>query len=275
MLFNTLKLGIILSVSISIISCSSSPKSEKKEKLSSILEMPHRSEKNKARDQFRHPVETLTFFEVEPSMTVVEISPGGGWYTEILAPYLKDDGQLYLAVFSESTKKDYYKRMNKNLKEKIRLAPEVYGEVTYTIFEVPDKIGPVAPDGTADRVLTFRNVHNWMKEGKLQEAFKAFHKALKPGGILGIVEHRAKTDSPQDPKAASGYVRQDYVIKQAELAGFELVDTSEINANPKDTADHPKGVWTLPPSLRLKDKDQAKYREIGESDRMTLKFVKK
>lgn len=272
---NIIKIGLILSVSASIVHCSSSPKKESKEKLSAVVEMPHRSEENKARDKYRHPVETLEFFEVEPSMTVVEISPGAGWYTEILAPYLKDEGQLYLAVPSETTKTDYYKKMNKALKEKIRTSPEVYGEVTYTIFEVPNKIGPVAPDGSADRVLTFRNVHNWMRQDKLQEALKAFHKALKPGGILGVVEHRAKTDAPQDPKAASGYVRQDYLIEQAKLAGFEWVDSSEINANPKDTADHPEGVWTLPPSLRLKEKDQAKYREIGESDRMTLKFIKK
>lgn len=270
-----IKIIAFSSASLALINCASTSKSTENNELSSILEMPHRSSENKARDQYRHPKETLEFFEVKPGMTVVEISPGRGWYTEILAPYLKEDGKLYLAVPSDDSKKEYSRKMNAALKEKIKNNPEVFGEVIYTTFEVPGEIGPVAPEGSADRVLTFRNVHNWMKEGKLQEALKAFHKALKPGGVLGIVEHRTKSKEPQDPKAVSGYVRQDYLIDQARKAGFELVAASEINANPKDTADYPEGVWTLPPSYRLEDKDRAKYEAIGESDRMTLKFVKK
>jgi|FLYM01.1.fsa_nt_gi predicted methyltransferase len=255
--------------------CAVTPKPVEKSDLSSILNLPHRSEENRKRDQYRHPQETLEFFEVQPQMTVVEISPGRGWYTEILAPYLKSEGKLYLAIFSDTTSRDYYVEMNKALKDKIAKDPEIYGDVVYTTFEVPDSIGPVAPEGTADRVLTFRNAHNWMKQGKLQESLKAFHKALKPDGILGIVEHRSKLKKKQDPKAESGYVREDYLIKEAKKAGFELIATSEINANANDSTDHPEGVWTLPPSLKLKDKDRAKYEAIGESDRMTLKFRRK
>ncbi len=256
------------------VSCTTTPDAVVKSDLGSIIEMPHRSDDNKARDQYRHPKETLEFFEVAPNHHVVEISPGRGWYTEILAPYLKNEGKLYLAVFKDDSEREHYRNMNSALKEKVKAAPEIYGEVVYTTFEVPTEMGPIAPDESVDRVLTFRNLHNWIKEGKLEEALKVFNKALKPGGVLGVVEHRLPKNKKHDPKAKSGYVREDFVIKKAKNAGFELVASSEINANPKDTADHPEGVWTLPPSLRLKDKDRAKYEAIGESDRMTLKFRK-
>lgn len=219
---------------------------------------------NVARDAHRHPYETLSFFGIKPTDTVVELSPGGGWYTEILAPYLRDAGQLYAADGGSVRFKAKMESMG------------VYSKVKITTFDANKGLLDIAPAGTADAVLTFRNVHNWMSmgEGKAQAVFDAAFKALKSGGVLGVEEHRLPASRPQDPKAASGYVHESVVIKFAENAGFKLAGRSEVNANPKDTADHPDGVWTLPPTYALKDKDRAKYQAIGESDRMTLKFVK-
>lgn len=244
-----------------------------KYKLSKISSGEHRSEKNKTRNTYRNPVETLSFFEVKPNMKVAEISPGGGWYTEILGPYLKKDGELYLAIFSDKSEKSYAPRLNKQIRE-LTAKKDLFGKVHFTTMESPKVIGPIAPDNSMDRVLTFRNLHNWMKDEKVIEAMMSFYKALKPGGVLGIVEHRASNKSKQDPKAMNGYVREDYVIELAESLGFEFIAKSEVNANYNDTADHPEGVWTLPPSMRLKDKNRAKYLAIGESDRMTLMFRK-
>lgn len=241
--------------------------------LKNILNSEQRSAENKARDQHRHPVETLTFFEVKPDMTVVEIFPGGGWYTEILAPFLRDKGAYYAAGNDPQSSSEFARNSAKAFREKMDANKELYGKVNITVLAPPDKTD-IAPEGTADRVLTFRNIHNWMAGGYADEVFNAMYKALKPGGILGVVEHRGNPAIPQDPKAGTGYVNQDYAIKLAEKAGFKFVASSEINANPKDAKDHPKGVWTLPPTLRLKDKDRDKYLAIGESDRFTLKFVK-
>ncbi len=235
----------------------------------------HRSEQHKNRDQYRHPLKTLTFFDLQPNMTVVEIWPGRkGWYTEILAPYLKDKGKLYTAQFSNNSGIPYFRKSLKVFTDKLNAQPDIYGNTIITTLQPPKEIN-IAPKGTVDRVLTFRNVHNWMKNGQAETVFKAMYNALKVGGILGVVEHRAKTGSAQDPKALSGYVTEKYVINLAEKVGFQLVTKTKINANPNDSTSHPKGVWTLPPSLRLKNLDRAKYIAIGESDRMTLKFVKK
>ncbi len=233
--------------------------------LKNAVDSTSRSAKDRARDQYRHPLETLTFFGIKPDMTVVEIWPGGGWYTDILAPYLHDDGKLYAAVSQGENAAEY--------KKKLADDPARFGKVIVTQMDPPDHL-QIAPAGSADMVLTFRNVHNWMRGGNGEAVFKAIYKALKPGGILGVVEHRGDPSKPQDPKAASGYVREDFVITMAEEAGFILAGKSDINANPKDTKDYPKGVWTLPPSLAMKDVDKAKYLAIGESDRMTLKFLK-
>ncbi len=234
----------------------------------------HRSAEYKSRDQYRHPQETLDFFEVKPDMTVVEIWPGGkGWYTEILAPYLKDKGKLYAAHFSTNSDIAYFGKNLKKFKEKTNAQPDIYNKIIITTLQ-PPKVIDIAPNGSADRVLTFRNIHNWMKNDQAHAVFKAMFNALKPGGILGVVEHRATQGSEQDPKAISGYVKQCFVITLAQQAGFELVGQSEINANAKDKTIYPEGVWTLPPSLRLKDQDKEKYLSIGESDRMTLKFRK-
>ena len=241
--------------------------------LPQILNGKHRSAENKHRDQYRHPEQTLAFFDVQADMTVVEIWPGGGWYTEILAPYLRDQGKLYAAHFSPEYQAPNPKNSLSVFLDKLHKAPKLYDKVEVTVLQPPEHV-QIAPDGSADRVLTFRNVHNWMKNDQATAVFNAMFKALKPGGILGIVEHRGSGIKPQDPKAPSGYVTEDYVIALARKAGFEFLAKSEINANPKDSKIYPEGVWTLPPALKLKDKDKEKYLAIGESDRMTLKFIK-
>jgi predicted methyltransferase len=233
--------------------------------LKAAIDSNDRSPENKARDKYRHPLQTLTFFGIKPNMTVVEVWPGEGWYTEILAPYLKAHGKLYEPIRTGQGAQHF--------KQMLAVKPVMYSNVTVTEHGPPETTR-LAPAGVADLVLTFRNVHNWMREDFAPQMFTAMYIALKPGGILGVVEHRGDPSKPQDPKAASGYVREDYVIKLAEAAGFKLVGRSQINANPKDTKDYPDGVWTLPPTLKLKDKDRDKYLAIGESDRMTLKFMK-
>jgi predicted methyltransferase len=242
-------------------------------KLTELIKGAQRSPANVARDASRHPYEMLRFFGLKDTMTVVEILPGGAtaYWTEILAPYLRDKGVYYAAV-GEKNASDELERLNAGFDSKLKAAPTLYGKVRVTEFGGDRH--DVAPPGTADMVVTFRNIHNWMAAGEADDAFAAFYKALKPGGILGVEEHRGRADRPQDPKAKSGYVRQDYAIKLAEKAGFKFAASSEINANPKDTKDYAKGVWTLPPTFRLGDKDRAKYEAIGESDRFVLRFVK-
>ncbi|WP_371376055.1 class I SAM-dependent methyltransferase [Thalassotalea aquiviva] len=231
----------------------------------------HRSAQNKARDVYRNPIETLTFFGFKSDMTVVEIAPGGGWYTEILAPALKGNGTLYAAHYPDTGEDNYYSRSRKRLEAKLA-ADEIYSEVKLTNF-IPKTQNDLAPQGSADLVLTFRNLHNWGQSGVEQVFLDAF-KALKPGGVLGVVEHRMPAEQDFEANKSSGYFPVAMAIELAEAAGFTLAASSEINANPKDTASHPKGVWTLPPVLRLGEKDKEKYLAIGESDRMTLKFVK-
>ncbi|WP_323843832.1 methyltransferase [Microbulbifer magnicolonia] len=241
--------------------------------LKAVIEGEHRTESYAARDQYRNPAETLEFLGIAPDMTVVEISPGGGWYTEILAPYLKDKGTLYAAHFPANSESSYFQRSLDGFKQKLAADKGNYGKVKLTEFD-PANGSEIAPAGSADAVVTFRNVHNWMRGDNDQNAFDQFFTALKPGGVLGVVEHRAKPGTSREDMISSGYVTQDHVIALAKKAGFELEGTSEVNANPKDTAKHPKGVWTLPPVLSLGDQDKEKYLAIGESDRMTLRFRK-
>jgi len=227
-----------------------------------------RTPANLVRDQYRHPVETLAFVGVRPSDTVVEIWPGGGWYTEILAPYLAQGGGTYIAAAAE--------RGLTGVRKLVAAQPAAYASVRTANFPILAAGGtPVAP-GSADVVLTFRNVHNWMmgKEPFEAQAFAQMYAMLKPGGTLGVVEHRLPENADKARELKSGYVKLSTVRRLAEAAGFRLVAQSEINANPLDTTDYPEGVWTLPPTYRLGDKDRAKYAAIGESDRMTLKFVK-
>ncbi len=240
--------------------------------LEAAIAADHRTPRYAKRDKYRRPLETLLYFGIRPDMTVVEIWPGGGWYTEILAPFLKANGKFYAAHRNRDTENKRLLKFIARYDAKLAKRPDLYANVSVT--QLSRKKGDVAPPGSADMVLTFRNVHNWMKHGFDAHVFAAMYTALKPGGILGVVEHRADPEEFPDPQALSGYVHEEQVLQMAEDAGFKLIGKSELNANPKDTRNHPKGVWTLPPSFRLKDKDREKYQAIGESDRMTLKFIK-
>lgn len=259
-----------LAIAMPIVSCSAAaPDASKAEPiatdpLQAAVANPDRSAANRARDVYRHPEQTLRFFGVKQSDLVVEIYPGGGWYTEILAPYLRNKGSLAL-VASEAQLRRARDRAaaNATLYQNVLFSP-IDSWADETTF----------PAGSADVVLTFRNVHNWYMEGQAENAFNAFFRMLRPGGTLGVVEHRLPEDRPDADMRRSGYMKQSTVIAMAEAAGFKLAAKSEINANPKDSANHPEGVWTLPPALRLKDQDRDKYLAIGESDRMTLKFIK-
>jgi predicted methyltransferase len=220
-----------------------------------------------------HSRQTLQFFGVRPDMTVVEVWPGGGAYTETLAPLLKDRGRLYAASLDPAAS-DYARKTVDDFRAKLAARPDVYGKVIVTTLAAPPASNEIAPAGTADMVLTFHTLHNWMMFGWQSAAFAAMHAALKPGGVLGVVEHRGDPQRPQDPKAASGYVHEQYAIDLIESAGFKLVGRSEVNANPRDTKDYEKGVWALPPTFANGAKDRDRYAAIGESDRFTLKFVK-
>jgi predicted methyltransferase len=240
--------------------------------LDRILADEHRSAADRERDVYRHPKDTLLFFGLRPQMQVVEIWPEPGWYTEIIAPLVKDQGQYYAALSVPHPDNVYITARTKAYEDKFAAHPELYGKIELTTLG--PGAGDIAPPGSVDMVVTFRNIHNWMAGGWAPQAFAAMYKALKPGGILGVVEHRGNPELPQDPKAKSGYVREDEAIRLIESQGFALVAKSEINANPKDTKDYPQGVWTLPPVYRLGAKDKETYAAIGESDRFTLKFVK-
>ena len=216
---------------------------------------------------------TVTFFGLRPDMTVVEVWPGGGEYTEILATLLKRRGRLYEAHL-DPTSSEYVRRTVDDFRAKLAARPDLYDKVVVTTLAAPPASATIAPAGSADLVVTFGNLHNWMMFGWQREAFAAMHAALKPDGVLGVVEHRGDPKWPQDPKAASGYVHEQYAIELIESVGFKLVGRSEVNANPKDTKDYEKGVWTLPPTFAAGAKDRARYAAIGESDRFTLKFVK-
>ncbi|WP_439106792.1 class I SAM-dependent methyltransferase [Congregibacter sp.] len=232
----------------------------------------HRSEKNSARDVFRHPRETLEFFGIEEDMTVVELSPGGGWYTEVLAPLLHEKGSYY-AAHNSPNGGAYSRRSLGGYLQKLGENNDIYGNVTVTTLGPADAV-VIAPAGTADMVLAFRNVHSWMRGETLANTLLVAYDALKPGGVFGVVQHRANDGSDPERMKETGYVSEDYIIAAARSVGFELDDRSEINANPKDTGDYADGVWELPPSLSTADENRAARMAVGESDRMTLKFVK-
>ena len=243
--------------------------------LEQAIASPSRTEAYRARDVYRHPLKTLQFFGIRPDMTVVEIWPSNAWYTEILAPYLHDQGKYYAAGSAASlpNASDETRRAVAVFQQRLDADPARYSGVTVTEFRPPLRT-EICPPGSADLVLTFRNVHNWISGGYEQDAFNAFYAALKPGGVLGVVEHRAKPYTTLDQTKKTGYVNEAYVKALAANAGFRFVAGSSVNDNPKDKKDYPDGVWTLPPTYTLGDKDKAKYEAIGESDRMTLKFVK-
>jgi predicted methyltransferase len=243
-------------------------------RLQQAIAAPTRTPANIARDRYRHPFETLGFFGVEPNDTVVEIWPGGGWYTEILAPYLGRGGGTYYAAGLNDAQLAGVRRL-------IEANPALYGHTRFATFPSFATGDSRVPDGSADVVLTFRNVHNWRmgyqrpnREDYSGEAFRQMFRMLRPGGTLGVVDHRLPESASDERERSSGYVKVSTVRRLAEAAGFRFVGASEVNANPADTADWPQGVWTLPPTLRLGDQDRERYLAIGESDRMTLRFVR-
>ena len=263
-----------LGVALVAVACASAVSTQETvaQSLDRILADAHRPAADRARDIYRHPKDTLLFFGLRPQMQVVEIWPEPGWYTEVIAPLVKDQGKYYAALSVPQPDNTYVTARTKAYEDRFAAHPEIYGKLELTTFG--KGAGDIAPPGSVDMVVTFRNIHNWMAGGWAPQAFAAMYKALKPGGILGVVEHRGNPDLPQDPKAKSGYVREDEAIRLIESQGFALVAKSEINANPSDTKDYTQGVWTLPPVYRLGDKDKETYAAIGESDRFTLKFVK-
>jgi predicted methyltransferase len=240
--------------------------------LQAIVAGDHRSATNKARDVYRHPVETLTFFGIKPADTVVELWPFGGWYAEILGPYLRDKGQYYAAAMDPASTNPGDLRYNESFNKMMAERPDLYSKVRVSVL-APGKM-QIAPDGTADLVVSFRNIHNWVWANIEKDVFAAAYRSLKPGGVLGIVEHRNNDANFEPSQRGQAYVGESYAIKLIESVGFKLAGHSDINRNPKDTKDYPRGVWTLPPNYAEGDKDRDKYTAIGESDRFTLKFVK-
>ncbi len=243
--------------------------------LDRVLAGAHRSEANRARDVYRHPRQTLEFFGIRSDQTVMEVWAGpGGWYTEVLAPLLREHGHYIAANWDPNSDLKVVKDGVGAFRTKLEASPDLYDRVTVTALQYPGAMNP-APPGSVDLIVTFRNLHNWLARDQAAAAMlRAMFTALKPGGVLGIVDHRADPTAPVDPAAPNGYVNEAYAIELARGAGFEFAGASEINANPKDTRDYEQGVWTLPPTWRLGDKDRARYAAIGESDRFTLRFVK-
>jgi predicted methyltransferase len=242
--------------------------------LKAIMASPHRKPGNADRDAHRHPVETLTFFGIKPDSTVIEVGAGGGWYTELLAPLLAKKGKLIATGADPNGPADQMSTVYGNrLKLFLESSPELYGKVQVSHIAAPDKL-ELAPEGTADVAVAIREMHGWTRREQVDAYVAAVHKALKPGGVFGVVAHRAKPDADPKTSAEKGYLPEAWVIETVEKAGFKLAEKSEINANPKDTKDYEQGVWTLPPNFAEGDKDRDKYAAIGESDRMTLKFVK-
>lgn len=262
-----------LSAALLLAGCASAPSSQ--DSLASAIAGPQRSDAAKARDIYRHPQGTLQFFEITPTQTVLEIAPGGGWYTDILAPYLHDRGTLYEAEYVSPSPSAAAEEQagHAALARKLAATPAIYGNVVVGTLQAGQFNGFEA-NGNIDRVFTFRNIHNWIKDGQLDANLRAFYQALKPGGILGVEEHRAAPGASLQQMIDSGYVTEAYVIEHARAAGFELAGESEINSNPRDTKDYPHGVWSLPPTYEGGSVDHARFAAIGESDRMTLRFVK-
>lgn len=244
------------------------------EELRAAIDSPLRTPANAARDAYRHPYETLMFFGIQPDMTVAEIDPGTGtWYMEILAPFLRERGTYYAVGDDPGADLDDYDRQNyEAFLKKVADNPDLFAGTRIAAFAPLQK--DIAPAESVDLVLTFRSLHNWLEDGIAEAAFSAFYRALKPGGVLGVVQHRANDAVPQDPRAPNGYVHEWHVIDLAEAAGFSLAASSEINANPNDTKDYPGGVWELPPTLDVSDTERSLRIEVGESDRMTLRFLK-
>jgi len=251
---------------------SSSSRQSTAEGLTVILAGDQRPPEERARDVYRHPKETLLFFGIRPEMSVLEVWPEPGYYTAVIAPLLRERGKYYAGVIAADPANKYITNRLEEYHARLAARPDLYDRVAVVTFAADG--GSTVPPGSVDMVVTFRNIHNWMARDQAADAFRSMFRALKPGGVLGVVEHRGNPAVPQDPKAKSGYVNEDYAIKLIEEQGFRLVAKSGVNDNPKDTKDYEQGVWTLPPTYRLGTKDHDKYAAIGESDRFTLRFVK-
>ncbi len=251
----------------------SGAEAERGPSLAEVLRMAHRSEANRARDRYRHPEETLAFFGVRPDMTVLELAPGGGWYTEILAPYLRGRGRLVEAIPAADSESEYQRNSGNAFRAQLEERAALYGPVETVLLD-PTRGVQLGESGSIDAVLTFRNLHNWYTAGRLEEVLREVFRVLKPGGVFGVVEHRAGEGASAEAGRESGYLPEAWVIEQIQGAGFTLEARSEINANPADTHEHPNGVWSLPPALRGGDVDRDAFLAIGESDRMTLRFRK-
>lgn len=264
---------IVMATTLAACASGMSSRQATSQRLDVILAGSHRSEANRARDIWRHPKETLLFFGVRPEMTVLEVWPDpGGWYTEVLAPLVRERGKYYAAVLDAAPGVANQEKRVQDFRQKLAANPALYDKVIVSPMYTDGR--DIAPPESVDMIVTFRNIHNWMARGTAEKAFAAMYRALKPGGVLGVVEHRGNPAVPQDPQAKSGYVNEQYAIDLITAQGFRLDAKSEINANPRDTKDYEQGVWTLPPVYRLGDRDREKYAAIGESDRFTLKFVK-
>jgi predicted methyltransferase len=266
--------SVALTAALVLVACAS-PAGTDTSSLAAAVAGPQRADAAKARDVYRHPQATLQFFELAPTQTVLEIAPGGGWYTDILAPYLRDHGALYEAQYNSPSASAAAEEQPGRIAftRKLDANPAIYGTVLVGTLQAGQFSGFPA-SGNVDRVLTFRNIHNWIKDGQIDANLQAFYRTLKPGGILGVEEHRAAPGTSLQQMIDSGYVTEAYVIEHAQAAGFKLAGSSEINSNPRDTKDYPHGVWSLPPTYDGGDVDKARYAAIGESDRMTLRFVK-
>ncbi len=245
--------------------------------LGDILAGTQRSEANRARDQYRHPKETLLFFGIRPEMRVLEVWPEPGWYTEVIAPLVRDRGKYYAGVIAPDPASRNITNRLEAFRGKLASRPDLYGQVE--VVTLPTDGSDVLPPDSLDMIVTFRNLHDWMARDQASHVFATLYKALKPGGVLGVVDHRGPHGTPQepraqDPQARNGYVDEDYAVRLIEAQGFKLEAKSQVNSNPRDTKDYPQGVWTLPPTYRLGEQDREKYAAIGESDRFTLKFVK-
>lgn len=247
------------------------------QKLINIIDAEFRTNISRSRDQYRNPLETLSFFGVEPDMTVVELWPGGGWYTDILAPYLKEEGKYIAAHYNPETEgqlASYFQSSYLAFESRIASEPYWYGKMEIHPFE-PPQTQPIAPSGSVDMVVTFRNVHHWLNNGTFENIMKEAWTVLKPGGVFCVVDNRANVYENADPLAESGYVNQQWLVQQIHDAGFQVLEHSEVNANPQDSADHPNGVWTLLPYLRVPEgEEEQRYVDIGETDRFTMKFIK-
>lgn len=242
--------------------------------LASAVAAAHRSAPNRARDPWRHPLETLRFFGLQREQTVIEIAPGAGWYTEILAPWLRDRGRLIAAHYARDDASEYRRRSRAVFDRFLATRSDLYDRVVTVTLPTSARFTDLPAATAADAIVTFRNVHNWLTDGHLDQTLRAFALALKPGGVLGVVDHRAPAGASLDWMTRSGYVSEALMESAAQAAGFRLQARSEVNANPLDDKYHPNGVWSLPPSFRGGAVDRERYAAIGESDRFTHRYIR-